>query len=133
MVAHDRLYSPGNKTYLVYLDHLGTRIGAQVFPIGIMPPQPETELVPVALHAAWSLLDAALFDHARLQAKFPLVARAPASTAYDRYNPDVNGREPTSSIWTDRLQHQWCDIRIPQGDSWPRPPRWVDIVPRIVG
>jgi uncharacterized protein YfaS (alpha-2-macroglobulin family) len=31
----------------------------------------------------------------RLQAKFPLVAQTPASTAYDYYNPDVSGvQEP---------------------------------------
>jgi hypothetical protein len=29
----------------------------------------------------------------RLQAKFPLVAKAPASTVYDYYNPDVSGVE----------------------------------------
>ncbi|MFV2044676.1 MAG: hypothetical protein ACC700_15755 [Anaerolineales bacterium] len=48
-----------------------------------------TELAPAAPHEEWSLVDAALFDHARLQAKFPLAAKAPAGSVYDYYNPDV--------------------------------------------
>jgi hypothetical protein len=29
----------------------------------------------------------------RMQAKFPLIAQTPASSAYDYYNPDVNGEQ----------------------------------------
>jgi hypothetical protein len=28
-----------------------------------------------------------------MQAKFPLIAQTPASSAYDYYNPDVNGEQ----------------------------------------
>lgn len=34
----------------------------------------------------------------RLQAKFPLVAQTPASSAYDYYNPDVNGEQAPVEI-----------------------------------
>ncbi|MBE9478590.1 MAG: hypothetical protein IMY80_01385, partial [Chloroflexi bacterium] len=34
----------------------------------------------------------------RLQAKFPITARTPASSVYDYYNPDVNGEQAPIEI-----------------------------------